>query len=129
MRKEGDDLVRLSENSENLGDFLKQACAHLNISLRQASLQTGLSHATVWNLASGRTKRGDDDTIAKLALFFKVPEVNLRTLAGFGPQRISPTHRLREAEDVYQTLSDDEKDKWIEYGKLLIRARDISGYS
>ena len=114
MKKERDDLVQLSENSESLGDFLKQACAHLDISLRQASLRAGLSHAAVWNLASGQTRRGDDDTITKLALFFKVPEVNLRTLAGFGPQRISPTYRLREAEDVFQVLTDDEKDKWIE---------------
>jgi transcriptional regulator with XRE-family HTH domain len=129
MSEERDDLIRLSEDSENLSDFLKQACARLDISLRQASLQAGLSHAAVWNLASGQTRRGNDDTISKLALFFKVPEVNLRTLAGFGPQLISPTHRLREAEEIYEILTDDEKDKWIEYGRLLIRARDISGCS
>lgn len=65
-----------------------------------------------------------EDTITKLALFFKVREVNLMALAGFGrPQRVLPTHRLEEAEAIWQVLTDEEKDKWIEYGELLIRGR------
>jgi len=45
-------------------------------------------------------------------------------LAGHGrPQRVSPTYRLEEAEAVWQVLTEEEKDKWIEYGKLLIRGR------
>jgi hypothetical protein len=36
---------------------------------------------------------------------------------------VSPTHRLGEAEAVWQVLTDEEKDKWIEYGELLIRGR------
>ena len=118
-----DKLVHLSETAENLGDFLKKACALLGISFRHASLQAGLSHGTIWNIIAGHTKRGDDETIAKLALFFKVPEINLRALAGYGPRCISPTHRLGEAERIYQTLTDEEKDRWIEYGELLLRAR------
>ena len=123
MQTTQDKLVRLSETAEDLGDFLKKACAELKISLRHASLQAGLSHGTIWNLIAGHTKRGDDDTLTRLALFFKVPEVNLRALAGYGPQRISPTYRLGEAERIYQTLTDEEKDRWIEYGELLLRAR------
>jgi len=126
MERSKDDLVRLSETAQDLSDFLKQACKLLGISFRQASLQSGLSHAAIWNIVTGHTRRGDDDTITQLALFFKVPEVNLRALAGFGPQRISPTHRLEEAEEVYQVLTDEEKDRWIEYGKLLVRARDVT---
>ena len=118
-----DKLIHLSETADDLPDFLKKACEVLGISLRQASLQAGLSAGTIWNLIAGHTRRGDEDTITKLALFFKVPEVNLLALAGYKPQRISPTHRLEEAEAIYQVLTDEEKDKWIEYGELLIRGR------
>jgi len=123
MQTTQDKLVRLSETAEDLPDFLRKACALLGISFRQASLQAGLSHGTIWNLIAGHTKRGDDETIAKLALFFKVPEANLRILAGYGPQCISLTYRLGEAERIYQSLTDEEKDRWIEYGELLLRAR------
>jgi transcriptional regulator with XRE-family HTH domain len=129
MEKQQSELVYLSETAEDLGDFLKKACALLKISYRQVSLQAGFSHAAVWNLASGHIKRGNDNTIAKLALFFKVPEVNLRTLAGFGPQRISPTYGLGRAEAIFQLLTDEEKDKWIEYGELLIKARRAEFHS
>lgn len=123
MQTTQDKLIRLSETAEDLPDFLKKACALMGISLRQASLQAGLSSGTIWNFIAGHTRRGDEDTIAKLALFFKVPEVNLLALAGYKPQHISPTYRLEEAEAIYQVLTDEEKDKWIEYGELLIRGR------
>ena len=124
MQKTQDELTHLSETAENLADFLRKACGLMGISLRQASLQAGLSAGTIWNFIAGHTKRGDEDTITKLALFFKVPEVNLMALAGYGrPQRVSPTYRLEEAEAVWQVLTEEEKDKWIEYGKLLIRGR------
>ena len=118
-----DELVHLSETAENLPGFLKQACTLMGISLRQASLQAGLSSGTIWNIIAGHTRRGDENTIARLALFFRVPEVNLLALAGYRPKRISPNHRLKEAEAIYQVLTDEEKDKWIEYGELLIRGR------
>jgi transcriptional regulator with XRE-family HTH domain len=119
-----DKLIHLSETAEDLTDFLKKACEVLGISLRQASLQAGLSAGTIWNFIAGHTRRGDEDTITKLALFFKVPEVNLMALAGYGrPQRVLPTYRLEEAEAVWQVLTDEEKDRWIEYGELLIRGR------
>jgi len=117
------ELLHLSETAEDLSEFLRKACAMLGMSYRQVSLQADLSHATVWNLVSGLTRRGNDDTLIKLALFFKVPEVNLRALAGFGPQRIVPTHGLEQAEEIFQVLTDEEKKKWIEYGELLIHAR------
>ena len=124
MQMTQDELIHLSETAEDLPDFLKKACAVMGISLRQASLQAGLSAGTIWNFIAGHTKRGDEDTITRLALFFKVPEVNLMALAGYGqPQRVLPTHRLEEAEAVWQVLTDEEKDKWIEYGELLIRGR------
>ena len=124
MRIAQDELVRLSETAENLPDFLKQACKLTGTSLRQASLQAGLSAATIWNFIAGHTKRCDEDTITKLALFFKVPEVNLMALAGYGqPQHVLPTYRLEEAEAVWQVLTEEEKDRWIEYGELLIRGR------
>ena len=124
MHTTQDELIHLSETAEDLPDFLKKACKLMGISLRHASLQAGLSAGTIWNFIAGHTRRGDEDTITKLALFFKVPEVNLLALAGYGrPQRVLPTHRLEEAEAVWQVLTDEEKDKWIEYGRLLIRAR------
>jgi transcriptional regulator with XRE-family HTH domain len=124
MQTTQDELIRLSETAEDLPDFLKQACKLMGISLRQASLKAGLSAGTIWNFISSHTKRGDEDTITKLALFFKVPEVNLMALAGYGrPQRVLPTYRLEEAETIWQVLTDEEKDKWIEYGELLIRGR------
>lgn len=126
METHQNELLRLSETARDLPEFLKEACALLGISFRQASLQVGLSHAAVWNLVVGHTKKGDADTIARLALFFKVPEVNLRKLTGLGPDRIRPTHRLKEAEAIYQTLSDEEKEHWIWLGELLIRARTPS---
>jgi len=124
MQTTQDELIRLSETAEDLPDFLKQACKLMGISLRQASLQAGLSAGTIWNFIAGHTRRGDEDTITRLALFFKVPEVNLMALAGYGqPQRVLPTYRLEEAETIWQVLTDEEKDKWIEYGELLIRGR------
>ena len=124
MQTTQDELVRLSETAEDLPGFLKQACKLMGISLRQASLQAGLSAATIWNFIAGHTKRGDENTITKLALFFKVREVKLMALAGYGrPQRVLPTHRLEEAEAVWQVLTDEDKDKWREYGELLIRGR------
>ena len=124
MQTTQDELIRLSETADDLPDFLKKACAMMGTSLRQASLQAGLSAATIWNFIAGHTKRGDEDTITKLALFFKVPEVNLMALAGYGrPQRVLPTYRLEEAEAIWQVLTGEEKDKWIEYGELLIRGR------
>jgi transcriptional regulator with XRE-family HTH domain len=107
----------------DLPDFLKKACVLMGISLRRASLQAGLSAGTIWNIIAGHTRRGDEATITKLALFFKVPEVDLMALAGYKPQRVSPTYRLEEAEAIWQVLTDEEKDRWIEYGELLIRAR------
>ena len=124
MQTTQDELIRLSETAEDLPDFLKKACALMGTSLRQASLQAGLSSGTIWNFIAGHTRRGDENTITKLALFFKVPEVNLMALAGYGqPQRVLPTYRLEEAETIWQVLTDEEKDKWIEYGELLIRGR------
>ena len=123
MQTTQDELIRLSETAEDLPHFLKQACDVLETSLRRASLGAGLSAGTIWNIIAGHTKRGDEDTLTKLALFFKVPEVNLMALAGYKPRRVSPTYRLEEAEAVWQVLTDEEKDKWIEYGELLIRGR------
>jgi len=124
MQTTQEKLIRLSETAENLPDFLKKACALMETSFRRASLQAGLSSGTIWNFIAGHTRRGDQETLTKLALFFKVPEVNLIALAGYGrPQRILPTYRLEEAEAVWQVLTDEEKDKWIEYGELLIRGR------
>ena len=118
------ELIRLSETAEDLPDFLKRARKLMGISLRQASLRADLSAGTIWNLIAGHTKRADEDTITKLALFFKVPEINLMALAGYRqPQRVLPTYRLEEAETIWQVLTDEEKDKWIEYGELLIRGR------
>jgi len=124
MQTTQDELIHLSETAEDLADFLRKACELLGLSFRQASLQAGLSAGTIWTFVSGRTERARGDTIAKLALFFKVPEANLMALTGHGqPLRISPTYRLEEAEAIWQVLTDEEKDKWIEYGELLLRAR------
>jgi transcriptional regulator with XRE-family HTH domain len=116
-------LHELSATAEDLADFLERACKLLDLSFRQASLQAGLSHGTIWSIISNKVKHGDPDTIASLAVFFKVPEVNLLRLAGHTPKHISPTHLLENAEDVYQSLTDEEKEDWIRYGRLLLRAR------
>lgn len=123
MQPTQDELIRLSETAEDLPHFLRAACEAMDSSMRKASLGAGLSAGTIWNIVAGHTKRGDEETLTKLALFFKVPEVNLMALAGYKPRRVSPTHRLGEAEAIWQVLTDEEKDKWIEYGELLIRAR------
>lgn len=116
-------LNAFSETAHNLPEFLEQACTLLELSYRQASLQAGLSHSTTWSIVSNKVKHADPDTIASLAVFFKVPEVNLLRLAGHTPRHISPTHLLQEAEAIYQVLTDNEKDDWIKYGRLLIQAR------
>lgn len=116
-------LLQLSQTSADLAEFLQKACALLSISFRRASLQAGLSHGTIWSLVSGKVKHGDSQTIAKLALFFKVPETNLLHLAGYTTRYMSPTRFLNEVDAVYQSLTDEEKEEWIRYGTLLIRAR------
>lgn len=116
-------LHELSQTTENLAAFLQQACNLLTLSYRQASLQAGLSHGTIWSIVSNKVKHGDPDTIASLAVFFKVSEVNLLRLAGHVPRHISPTHLLEEAEAIFLVLTDDEKTDWVRYGRLLIRAR------
>jgi transcriptional regulator with XRE-family HTH domain len=123
MNEVRSEILRLSKEAESLADFLKQACKLLDISYRKASLEAGLYHGAVWSIVSGRVERGEEDTIAKLALFFKVPEVNLLRLVGYTPQYISPTHRLEEAEAIFQVLTDEEKEEWIRLGELLLRAR------
>jgi hypothetical protein len=75
------------------------------------------------SISSGRVERGDEETLAKLALFLEVPEVNLLRLADYTPQHISPTHSLERAEAIYQVLTDKEKEEWIRYGELLLQAR------
>lgn len=116
-------LIRLSETAENLSDFLVKACDLLNISYRRASLEARLSHSTVWSYVVGEAKHGSEETIARLALFFKVPEVNLLRLAGYTPRYVTATHLLKEAEDVFQVLTDEEREDWIKYGRLLLQAR------
>ena len=117
-------LLELSTQAKNLAGFLEEACKLLDISFRQASLQAGLSHGTIWSIVSNKVKHGDPDTIASLAVFFKVPEVNLLRLAGHTPKHISPTHLLENAEGIYQVLTDTEKQEWIKYGRLLLKARE-----
>lgn len=117
------EIFRLSKEAESLSDFLERACRLLGISYRKASLEAGLYHGAIWSIVSGRTKRGDEDTIAKLALFFKIPEVNLSRLAGYTPRYITPTHLLKKAEAIYEVLTDEEKEEWIRFGELLVRAR------
>jgi transcriptional regulator with XRE-family HTH domain len=121
------EILHLSKEAESLADFLSQACKLLDISYRKASLEAGLYHGAVWSIVSGRSERGSEDTIAKLALFFKVPEVNLLRLAGYTPRYISPAHGLDKAEAIYQVLTDEEKEEWIRYGELLLRARQTPG--
>jgi hypothetical protein len=123
MNEVQSEILRLSEEAESLADFVRQACDLLDISYRKASLDAGLGGSCLWNIVAGRTKRGREGTLAKLALFFKVPEVNLLRLAGYTPQPISPTHGLGEAEAIFQVLTDEEKDEWIRYGELLLQAR------
>ncbi len=116
-------ILHLSEEAESLANFLRQACDLLGMSYRRASLEAGLYHGAIWSIVSGRVKRGDEETLGKLALFFKVPEVNLLRLAGYTPQHVSPTYGLGKAEAIYQVLTDEEKEEWIRYGELLLRAR------
>jgi len=116
-------LHELSQAAENLPDFPDQACKLLKLSYRQASLQASLSHSTIWSIISNKVKHGDPDTIASLAVFFKVPQANLLRLPGHTPKHISPTHLLEEADAIYQVLTDNEKEDWIKYGRLLIQAR------
>lgn len=117
-------LLELSQTAEDVAQFLSKACALLHISYRQASLQAGLSHGAIWSIVSGKVKHGSPDTMAKLALFFKVPETSLLRLSGYTPRYMSPTRFLNEVDDVYHSLTDEEKEDWVRYGTLLIRARD-----
>jgi hypothetical protein len=63
------------------------------------------------SISSGRVERGDEETLGKLALFSKVPEVNLLRLADYTPKHISPAHSLERAEALYQVLTDEEKEE------------------
>ncbi len=123
MDKAQSEIFRLSEEAESLAEFLERACEIRGISYRKASLEAGTYHGAIWALASGTHKRASEDTIANLALYFKVPEVNLIRLAGYTPKHTTPTYLLKEASAIYQVLTDEEKKEWIKLGELLVRAR------
>jgi hypothetical protein len=117
-------LIQLSKTAASLSEFLDEACALLRVSYRSASIGAGLSHGTIWSLVSGAVKHGDTETIAELALFFGVPEVNLLRLAGYTPKYMSPDRFSDQVNAVFQSLTDEEKEEWVRYGILLIRARE-----
>lgn len=123
MNEVQSEILRLSEKAESLVDFLRRACKLLGVSYRRASLEAGLYHSAISSIVSGTHKRGSEDTIAKLALYFKVPEVNLLRLSGYTPKHTTPGYLLKEASAIYQVLTDEEKKEWIKLGELLIRAR------
>lgn len=116
-------LNRLSETADDLPDFLEQASKLLEISFRRMSMEAGLSPGTVWGLVSSTRKRGGEETLAKLALYLKVPEVNLRSLAGYGPRRILPEYDLGEAQAIFDAMTPEERERWVGLGELILKAR------
>ena len=89
--------------TKGLGQWLKERCKAERLSLRQAAVRSGLSHATIADIMKGTSP--SPETIRKLALAFGengnerlALEDSLLILAGYRTQR-------PDGEDISQPLA------------------------
>lgn len=109
-----------------VGDWLREKCQRDGLSLRQAGVKTGLSHATIRDIISGN--RPSPETVTKLARFGgdgenerAVLEDELLVLAGWRVKReLKISQPLAELVDIASDFSEPQLRLLNAFAKYLV---------
>jgi transcriptional regulator with XRE-family HTH domain len=121
-----EEIGRLVRESEDLGEFLKEACRVIGKPVTVASVEAGLSPNGFTSYISGR-RRPSATTTYRLARYFGVPQAQIMRLAGLEVAGVD--------EDLLEGLTDvvrnimlamdaKELNEWIQYGEMLLLWRE-----
>lgn len=108
----------------NFGDYIKQIRTSKNISLRELSKRSGVSHPYLSQLENGKTNNPSIEVLTKIAKGLNVPLYELQIKAGQIPgyRPYSPIRDYINNADLYEILKESTR---LRYKNQQLLKEDI----